>query len=87
MRKALLLNEKDNVAIALTNLKRGEEVELSVQGINIKVKLLNDIPFGHKFSIREIKEGEYVVKYGEVIGIATKNIGVGEHVQYITLKG
>lgn len=87
MRKALLLNEKDNVAIALTNLKRGDEVELSIQGINIKVKLLNDIPFGHKFSIREIKEGEHVVKYGEVIGVATKNIGVGEHVHVHNVKG
>ena len=87
MRKALLLNEKDNVAIALTNLRSGDEVELVIQGNNIKIKLLNDVPFGHKFSVRDIREGEYVIKYGEVIGIATKYISVGEHVHIHNVKG
>ncbi len=39
-----------------------------------------NIPAGHKFALRPISEGEYVIKYGEVIGRATKNIAEGEWV-------
>lgn len=79
-RVALVLDRRDNVAIALRNLKEGEKVHIEVNGEVIEVTLLDDIPFGHKFAVREIKEGEYIVKCGEVIGRATKLIRVGEHV-------
>lgn len=38
------------------------------------------IPAGHKYALREIKTGEYVVKYGEIIGRATSDIQEGEWV-------
>ena len=34
----------------------------------------------HKYAVRPIKKGDKVIKYGQVIGIATEDIGVGEHV-------
>ncbi|RLG06284.1 MAG: D-galactarate dehydratase, partial [Thaumarchaeota archaeon] len=40
----------------------------------------SDIPFGHKLAIREIPRGEEIIKYGEVIGRATRDIEIGEHV-------
>lgn len=79
-RRCVVLNEGDNVASALTELKRGEAVEVEVGGARYKVELLSDIPFGHKFALREIRAGEHVVKYGEVIGRATRDIEAGEHV-------
>ena len=30
------------------------------------------IPAGHKYALCDIKKGEYVIKYGEIIGRATK---------------
>ena len=33
-----------------------------------------DIPAGHKFALKEIAKGEYVIKYGEIIGRATQDI-------------
>ncbi|MBQ8291958.1 MAG: altronate dehydratase [Clostridia bacterium] len=39
-----------------------------------------NIPAGHKYALRVIKKGEYVVKYGEIIGRATADIQTGEWV-------
>jgi len=43
---------------------------------NVEVNLEN----GHKYAIRPIKKGENVIKYGNPIGHATADIGVGDHV-------
>ncbi len=44
------------------------------------------IPFGHKVSIKEIKKNSYILKYGQIIGTATKHIKIGEHVHSHNLK-
>jgi len=77
---AIVLHGRDNVATALTNLCRGQEVIVGRNGEDVKVILLNDIPFGHKFALEDIPQGGYVVKYGEIIGRATRLIRRGEHV-------
>lgn len=79
-RLAVVVHENDNVATSLQDLKRGEEVILEVGGKKYNVILLNDIPFAHKFALKDINVGESVVKYGEIIGKATKPIKKGEHV-------
>ena len=78
--KAIILNVKDNVATALASLAANSELQLSVSGSTLRVKLRSDIPFGHKFSLVTIEKGQPVVKYGEVIGVATSTIPLGEHV-------
>ena len=44
------------------------------------------VPAGHKYALRIIGAGEYVVKYGEVIGRATRDIAEGEWVHTHNLK-
>ncbi|BDG60184.1 UxaA family hydrolase [Caldinitratiruptor microaerophilus] len=66
---------KDNVATALRDLAAGTEVDLGGQII----RLLDPIPFGHKFALRDIAAGEPVYKYGQVIGKASRPIRAGEH--------
>ena len=44
------------------------------------------IPAGHKFALKDIKKGEFVIKYGEVIGRATEDIKKGEWVHTHNLK-
>ena len=78
--KAIVINEKDNVATAIMPMKAGSRVSLEVQGRTEKVKLLSSIPMGHKFALRDIESGTDVVKYGEPIGKATARIARGEHV-------
>ena len=79
-RKAIVLNSKDNVATALADLDAGESIALEVDKNKSSVKLVNPIQFGHKFSLVDIKAGATILKYGEVIGEATKDIKAGEHV-------
>lgn len=45
-----------------------------------------DIPAGHKFALKEIAKGEYVIKYGEIIGKATQDIACGEWVHTHNVK-
>ena len=48
---------------------------------NVGVSLTEtDIPAGHKYALRDIKIGEPVIKYGEIIGRATCDIKSGEWV-------
>jgi altronate dehydratase len=78
--KVIVINEKDNVATALETLNAGMTVSVEVQGRIEKMKLLSDIPMGHKFALRDIEEGGAVIKYGEPIGQTTAKITRGEHV-------
>jgi len=79
-KKAILIDKKDSVATALCQLEKGDSVELGIEDLAINIVLLQDIPFGHKFALKDIQQGEPVIKYGEAIGLATKPIRQGEHV-------
>ena len=41
---------------------------------------------GHKYALRDIKEGENIIKYGNPIGHATEDIKAGEHVHTHNVK-
>lgn len=78
--KAIIIRPNDNVATALTDLKAGEILKLHFGNKDLKIKLVSPIPFGHKFSLTNIKAGFAVVKYGETVGIATADIHLGDYV-------
>jgi altronate dehydratase small subunit len=78
--RAVVINQKDNVATVVTPMKTGSTVSIGVQGRLEKIKLLSDIPMGHKFALRAIPANADVIKYGEPIGKATAAIARGEHV-------
>jgi altronate dehydratase small subunit len=73
----IVLNQKDNVAVAVENVKPDEPAELST---GRSLTALGDIPFAHKIAIVPIFRGDKVYKYGEAIGEATRDIKAGEHV-------
>jgi altronate dehydratase small subunit len=79
------LHEKDNVAVALRNIKSGEMI--SVPGQMEKLEAVKSIPYGHKIAIAPIVEGAVVTKYGECMGIATENIPVGSYVHISNVRG
>lgn len=74
VRRYIVVDGRDNVATAIAEMGRGEEAEGGA------LRLLQGIGYGHKFALRDIGRGEYVVKYGEKVGRATSNISAGEHV-------
>ena len=53
-------------------------------GINLTAE--GNIPAGHKFALKDISKGEYVIKYGEIIGKATSDIKKGEWVHTHNVK-
>jgi len=79
-RKAILLHANDDVATALTDLQRGESIHVSLDHASIAVVLLEDIEFGHKYALRDIAQGEGILKYGLPIGKALTDIRAGEWV-------
>lgn len=75
MKRYIRINPKDNVAVSLADDLRGGDM---VEGGNIR--LLGDVPRGHKFALSTIEEGDAVVKYGYPIGHALRRIEAGEWV-------
>ena len=77
----MMINPKDNTATALEDLGAGDTINLaSKSGPVGEMKALEAVPFGHKLATANIGRGEKVLKYGEVIGLATKPINKGDHV-------
>ena len=77
---AVVISEQDNVATATRNINAGEKVRASVGSKTGEFSIKDNIKFLHKFATQDIRKGEKVLKYGGVIGEATRNIGQGEHV-------
>jgi altronate hydrolase len=66
----LKLHDSDNVAVALR--------EVDLDGVMI--------PAGHKVALADIPDNSPVRKYGQVIGILTSPVGLGEHVHSHNLR-
>ena len=76
----LLLDPRDAVVIAVAPLQPGTEIEVRRGDAAARVVVETLIPFGHKMAVVEIAAGDPVIKYGEIIGIATAAIRSGQHV-------
>ncbi len=85
MKKIVLLSPKDNVAVAAQDIEKGEEC--IVIGNESTILVEEDISFGHKVSLRNIPCGEPIMKYGEVIARAKKDIMPGTHVHIHNMIG
>ena len=72
MNDYIIINDNDNVLVALRPFSKGEVVN--------GITLLDDVPQAHKVALVDIKENEDIIKYGNPIGHATKDIKKGEHV-------
>ncbi|MBI3372559.1 MAG: UxaA family hydrolase [Betaproteobacteria bacterium] len=79
MPRAIVLNRADNVATLIDTGRAGDGCVLQGEASG-EVKLRQDVPFGHKLCIRSACAGAEVLKYGQVIGKATRALEVGEHV-------
>lgn len=74
--KALQLNKKDNVIIALQNLNEGESITLDQQTYILK----EYIEAKHKFFTTDLKAGSTVYMYGEVVGTVQHDVQSGQRV-------
>lgn len=74
--RAIIMKPADNVCTVVETVESGTAVTVG----DITVNVTEKIPFGHKFAITAIAKGEEVKKYGETIGLATRDIQPGQHV-------
>jgi altronate hydrolase len=77
---AVLLDPRDDVAIARINLAQGLTLRIARDGQPAILPVRQLIPSGHKLALRDVAEGAPVRRYGQVIGVATRPIAAGEHV-------
>ena len=73
-RSVLQLDPRDNVLIALTDLKAGTSVEFGSNAYSLST----DVPAKHKFAMRDLDIGDEVTMYGGLVGRAVKPIASGE---------
>lgn len=73
---AVRIAAEDDVAVALRALESGDDVLVDGQ----TVRLRDAIGAGHKFAVAPIAQGAPVRRYRAPIGMATRDIAVGEHV-------
>ena len=71
--KYLKINPADNVVVAISDLKAGEIIN---EGNN-QIVLKEDVPAGHKVTLKDFTEGENVIKYGYPIGHVRCNVEAG----------
>ena len=76
---AIMIKEQDNVATALREIQSDEKVRVGVEDKTREILIQLAIPYGHKFAVKDIAQGEDILKYGEVIGRATQDIHSGSH--------
>lgn len=81
MKSAVMIDGKDSVVISIEEIQKGGIVSFSTpSGENVEFEALSFIPVYHKVAISDIKKDQPILKYGEHIGIASKDIRKGEHV-------
>jgi hypothetical protein len=68
------LHPSDPVVVALRDFAPGEAVGIG------SVQTQGPIPKGHKIAVAPLRKNQPVLKFGQVIGVATREIAPGEHV-------
>lgn len=58
MTNAMIIDAKDNVAVAIEPIAAGETATFLLAGKPVSVPVTEDITIYHKFAIRDIAEGE-----------------------------
>ncbi len=72
--RTIRLHPSDNVIVALRNIEPNSIIEPD------SIIVQQHIPAGHKIATETIHQGAFIRKYGQLIGVASRDIKAGEHV-------
>ena len=78
----LKINPADSVVVCLEAKQKGDIIEIDGQQIIVN----QDTPAGHKVLIKDVKQGEDIIKYGYPIGHAKTDLKAGDWVNENNLK-
>ena len=76
---AILIHPADNVVTVTEELHDGSTIRYR-NGDQICTLATSGAPIYHKVAAADIKKGQPVRKYGEIMAVATRDIAQGEHV-------
>ena len=79
---AVHLRPTDNIAVAAKSIPAGTEVQFDGRLITLP----GVVRMGHKFAVQPISEGDPILKYGQIIGFAARDVAIGEHVHVHNVK-
>ena len=82
LRTYLKINPADSVVVCLQPKKKGEIIEVD----GTSVTLNQNTPAGHKVLIKDVRQGEDIIKYGYPIGHAREDLKAGDWVNENNLK-
>ena len=83
----MILSPKDNVASVMEEVSSGEDIVVQGSNETLLLRAVDRIPFGFKVATKNIRHGDPVLKYGEVIGRASNNIQKGTLVHIHNIEG
>ena len=88
MVKALKINDRDNCAVLLSDVRKGETVEVRTGTVTNSLNARCDIALGHKIALVSLTVDQPIVKYGEEIGRAGTAIEAGDwiHLHNVTCR-
>ena len=74
--------------VVVEGLKADQEITgwVMKEDETVKVKILNDIPIGHKVALKDFASGDTVIKYNTDIGKVVAPIKKGEHLHVHNVK-
>jgi altronate dehydratase small subunit len=86
-KRALIVSPKDNVASVMEEVSSGDDIVAQGANETRLLQAVEKIPFGFKVATVDIRQGDTVSKYGEVIGRASKDIRKGALVHIHNIEG
>ena len=85
----IIHDEKDNVAVVvIETTKKGQDCSAWIMENDktVNINSISDIPLGHKIALKDLNEGDTILKYGHDIGKVIKPIKKGDHVHVHNVK-
>ncbi len=85
----IIHDDKDNVGVVVIDLtKKDQEYSCWIMESDktVKIQSINNISLGHKIALKDLKEGDTILKYGHDIGKVVASIKKGDHVHVHNVK-
>ena len=78
-KRSIQMTANDNVSTVLCDIQAGDEVLVydDEQHLRFTLTAQENIPYGNKIALRDMAEGEKIIKYGEAAGITCRSIPKG----------
>ncbi len=74
--------------VVVEGLKANQEITgwIMKEDETVTIKIISDIPIGHKVALQDLAEGDTVIKYNTDIGKVVAPIKKGEHLHVHNVK-